>query len=115
MQMLINQILKFGVVGVLATLIDYGVLMLLSQGFGMDPVLAAGISFSFSLLFNYLPSICYWVPPRREGARRRSDFIFLFFLWLGLSLLSVSIGLGPGRVGGWPLLLAAPRWSLLVL
>lgn len=38
---LITQFMKFGVVGVIAFAIDYGVLMLLSQLLGMDPVVAA--------------------------------------------------------------------------
>ena len=42
MRKLIEQLLKFGVVGVIAFAIDYGVLMLLSQGLGWDPVLSAG-------------------------------------------------------------------------
>ena len=54
---LIEQVLKFGVVGFIAFGIDYGVLMLLSQVLGMDPVLSAAISFIVSLIFNYLASM----------------------------------------------------------
>ena len=49
---LIKQFLKFGVVGTMAFFIDYGVLMLLSQGLGWDPVVSAGISFCVSVVFN---------------------------------------------------------------
>ena len=53
MQGLLGQIAKFGVVGVVATIIDNGVLVALTQALGVDPVLAAGISFVVSLLFNF--------------------------------------------------------------
>ena len=52
MRKLIKQFLKFGVVGTMAFFIDYGVLMLLSQGLGWDPVVSAGISFCVSVVFN---------------------------------------------------------------
>ena len=41
---LIAQFLKFGVVGVLAAIIDFGVMILLHEVFGVDPVAAAAVS-----------------------------------------------------------------------
>ena len=57
MRKLIEQFLKFGVVGAIAFCIDYGVLMLLSQAFGVDPVLSAAVSFCVSVVFNYMASM----------------------------------------------------------
>ncbi len=99
MQMLINQILKFGVVGVLATLIDYGVLMLLSQGFGMDPVLAAGISFCVSLVFNYLASMRYVFTHREDMSRTREFMIFIVLSVVGFFLNEAIMWIGTRALG----------------
>ena len=84
--------------GVLAFLVDYGVLMLLSQVFGVDPVLSAGISFCVSVVFNYLASMRY-VFTHKEGMSRRREFIIFVVLsvigllinnglmWAGVELL----------------------------
>ena len=46
--------MKFGVVGVIAAVIDFGVLNLLVGVFHMHNVIAGTISFLVSLVFNYL-------------------------------------------------------------
>ena len=51
---LIAQFLKFGVVGVLAAIIDFGVMIALVEILRMSPVIASGISFVVSLVFNYV-------------------------------------------------------------
>ena len=86
MRKLIEQILKFGVVGFLAFLIDYGILMLLSQVFGIDPVIAAAISFIISLVFNYLASMRY-VFSHRDDMSSSHEFV----LFLGLSVVGLAI------------------------
>ena len=86
MQKLIQQILKFGVVGVLAYLIDYGLLMLLSQAFGVDPVIAAGISFCVSVVFNYLASMKYVFTHREDMSKRREFVIFIVLSVIGLGI-----------------------------
>ena len=83
---LITQFMKFGVVGVIAFAIDYGVLMLLSQLLGMDPVVAAAISFTVSVVFNYLASMKY-VFTHREGMSRRREFVtFVILSVIGLGI-----------------------------
>lgn len=86
MQKLIQQILKFGVLGVLAFLIDYGLLMLLSQAFGVDPVIAAGISFCVSVVFNYLASMKYVFTHREDMSKRREFVIFIVLSVIGLGI-----------------------------
>ena len=54
---LIEQLMKFGIVGVIAFVIDWGILNLLVGIFHMHNVLAATISFIISLIFNYLASM----------------------------------------------------------
>ena len=54
---LIAQFMKFGVVGVIAFVIDYGLLALLTEVFGVNYLVSATISFTVSVIFNYLASM----------------------------------------------------------
>ena len=45
--------MKFGVVGVIAFVIDYGLLALLTEAFGVNYLVSATISFTASVVFNY--------------------------------------------------------------
>ena len=57
MRGLIEQLLKFGVVGAAATIIDFAVMIALTELAGLDPVISAGVSFTVSVVFNYLASM----------------------------------------------------------
>ncbi len=96
---LIQQFLKFGVVGVIAFIIDYGVLMLLSQVFGMDPVLAAGISFCVSVIFNYLASMRYVFTHREDLSRGREFVIFIVLSAIGLVINELCMAVGVALLG----------------
>ncbi|MCT6901270.1 MAG: GtrA family protein, partial [Bifidobacterium sp.] len=52
MRRLIGQLLKFGIVGIIAFLIDIGIMNLLIMGPHLNNVLAGAISFLISLVFN---------------------------------------------------------------
>ena len=60
MKKLFNQILKFGVVGVLAFIIDYSLLYILTEFCGIYYLYSSIVSFIISLIFNYIASI-KWV------------------------------------------------------
>ena len=59
MQKLLAQIMKFGVVGVIATVIDFGIMNLLHYGLGLNILIANTSGFIISLIFNYLASMKY--------------------------------------------------------
>ena len=85
---LIKQILKFGVVGGLAFLIDFIVysivLSMLDWEYGY---LVAGFAgFTISLIFNYLASMAF-VFERKENADRKKEFV----VFLLLSLVGMGI------------------------
>ncbi|MDR1713121.1 MAG: GtrA family protein [Coriobacteriales bacterium] len=101
MQKLLAQIAKFGVVGVIAFLIDYGLLLLLTEVCGLNYLLSATIAFSVAVVFNYLASMRY-VFKHKEGFDRRREFVLFVVLsliglglndlcmWLGVELLSLD-------------------------
>ena len=76
---LIAQLMKFGVVGVIAFIIDYGLLALLTEVFGVNYLVSATISFTASVIFNYLASMRY-VFTHKEGMSRRREFIIFVTL-----------------------------------
>ena len=99
MKGLIEQFLKFGVVGVIAFLIDYGVLMLLSQVIGMDPVISASISFVVSGVFNSAASMHYVFTRRDDISRRREFTIFVILSAIGLVINEIIMVIGVNVLG----------------
>lgn len=99
MRSLIEQFMKFGVVGIVAFFIDYGVLMLLSQGFGVDAVLSAGISFCVSVVFNYVASMRFVFTHRDDLSRSREFFIFIILSVIGLVINELIMLAGVAALG----------------
>ncbi|WP_321972040.1 GtrA family protein [Paratractidigestivibacter sp.] len=99
MRKLIEQFLKFGVVGVIAFCIDYGVLMLLSQVFGVDPVLSAAVSFCVSVVFNYIASMKYVFQRRDDMSRQREFIIFIALSVVGLVINELIMLAGTAALG----------------
>ncbi len=89
---LIRQILRFGVVGGLAFLIDYGIFTILSQFLHVHYLVASIISFSISVIFNYILSI-KWVfdVTKKQDAKDFALFIILSVIGLGINSLIMYI------------------------
>ena len=86
MKKLLNQILKFGVVGGLAFIIDYGILMFLTEVFHINYLISTTISFIVSVIFNYIMSI-FWVFDVDENKNRTTVFsVFIILSVIGLLL-----------------------------
>ena len=109
MQRLLAQIAKFSVVGAIATVIDYGVLMLLSQVCGVDPVLSAGISFVVSVIFNYLASMRFVFTHRDDLSRGRELTIFVILSVVGLAINELLMWLGVCVLGTSALAVTATK------
>lgn len=89
MKKLIAQFMKFGVVGAIAFVIDFGLLALLTSGFGVNYLVSATISFTVSVIFNYFASMRY-VFRHREGMSRRREFV----IFVVLSVIGLGINNG---------------------
>ena len=80
------QFAKFGIVGVIAFCIDYGLFLLMTYVFGVNYLVASAISFSISTVFNFAASMRY-VFAGKEGQTRTQQFVIFFVLSLmGLGL-----------------------------
>lgn len=91
MKKLIDQILKFGVVGFIAFFIDFGIFKLLSSVFGVYYLVANFFGFTISLIFNYVASMTF-VFERKENADKKTEFvIFTVLSVIGLLLNELII------------------------
>lgn len=115
MRNLIEQFMKFGVVGIVAFLIDYGVLMLLSQGFGVDAVLSAGISFCVSVVFNYVASMRFVFTHRDDLSRSREFFIFIILSVIGLVINELIMLAGVVALGDSALMVTITKLVATVI
>lgn len=90
---LIQQILKFGVVGGLAFLIDYCLLFILTEFVGFHYLISSIISFIVSLIFNYILSI-KWVfdVTKKQTYKEVAIFVVLSIIGLGINQLVMYIG-----------------------
>lgn len=81
---LFEQVVKFGIVGIIAFFIDWGILNLLVIFLHMNATVAATISFLISLCFNYIASMKYVFVHRDDMARWMEMLIFLLSSAIGL-------------------------------
>ena len=99
MKKLLAQIMKFGIVGVIAFVIDYGLMIVLTELFGVNYLLSTTISFIVSVIFNYLASMRF-VFAHKEGLSRRREFIiFVALSVVGLGLNDLLRWVGPSLLG----------------
>ncbi len=89
---LVKQILRFTVVGGFAFLIDYGILYILTEFIGIHYLVSSIISFTISVIFNYIMSI-KWVfnVTKKQGIGDFIKFIILSVIGLGINELIMYI------------------------
>lgn len=90
---LTKQILRFGVVGGTAFLIDYGLLYALTEFVGINYLISAAISFSVSVIWNYILSIKWVFTPKDDVSKARQFLIFIVLSIVGLLINEVLMWL----------------------
>ena len=83
------QLIKFGIVGVIATLIDLAVLMLLKEFMHVDVLAASAVAFSVSVIANYILSMLFVFKSR--GNSKVKEFLVFVVLSIGGLLLNQFI------------------------
>ena len=77
---------KFGAVGFLCFFIDYGIMLLLTELAGVNYLISCCISFSVSVIVNYLLSM-HFVFAAKANMKKRTQFvIFVILSVIGLGL-----------------------------
>jgi len=90
MTKLLAQIVKFGLVGVVATVLDFLVLFALADFIGLHYLTAAALAFVAATLFNYAASMRYVFTSRFGAAEKHHElllFVTLSVVGLGLNQL----------------------------
>lgn len=81
MKNILLQLIKFGIVGVIAALVDVGVLVLLKELFRLDVLISSAISFSASVIVNYILSMAFVFKSREQN--KIKEFIIFVCLSIG--------------------------------
>ena len=93
MKKLIAQFMKFGVVGVIAFIIDFGVMVFLTEVFAVPYLISTTIAFTVSVIFNYVASMRYVFVRKDDMSRRREFIVFVLLSVIGLVLNDVFMWL----------------------
>ena len=96
---MILQIIKFGIVGIIATMVDVGVLVVLKELLHVDVLVSSEISFCVSVAANYILSMTFvFKSKNQDKIREIIVFVLLsvgglclnqLILWIGVKLASV--------------------------
>ena len=90
---MILQIIKFGIVGVIATFVDVGVLVVLKELLHMDVLVSSALSFCASVAVNYILSMTF-VFKSKNGDKVREFIIFVLLSVGGLCLNQLILWVG---------------------
>ena len=86
MKKLIIQFMKFGVVGGIATVVDYGIMVLLTETTDLGYFLSSAISFTLSVVVNYILSMRFVFKGKDELNKFQEMAIFVALSIVGLAL-----------------------------
>lgn len=100
MTKLIEQFAKFGIVGVICTIIDYGIMVFLVEVLSIPYLYSCAISFSIAVVVNYLLSMKYVFSSRKDLSKEKEFVIFValsiaglflteLFMWIMVDKLSI--------------------------
>ena len=93
------QMVRFGMVGAVATVVDFSILHVLANVMGMEPKSAAAIAFAFGLTVSYVLSI-RWVFSSRTIENATLEFAaFAAIGVVGLTLTEIIIHYGIEEFG----------------
>lgn len=96
---LFYQLMKYGVVGGIAFIVDYGSLYLLTEFAGVHYMLSAAIAFILGLICNYILSTS-WVFGESKISNKMAEFIgFAVIGVLGLLLNELIIYVSTDLIG----------------
>lgn len=84
------RFLKFCVVGVIGTAIDFGIFNLLHNVLGWHPILSNTLSVSAAIVNNYLWNL-YWVYPETRGHQGSKKFVQ--FIIVSVSAWALNTGI----------------------
>lgn len=86
MKKLLEQIMRFGIVGVIAFVIDYAVLLLLTEVVGIHYLVSSAVAFLVSVIFNYILSVAFVFETDKSRSRGAQFTLFALMSAGGLGI-----------------------------
>lgn len=86
MKKLINQIFRFGIVGIISFGIDYSIFWLLNDKLGIYYLISNACSFSISVIINYLLNLKYVFHSSEEANKINEFIIYIILNIIGLGI-----------------------------
>ena len=96
---MILQLIRFAIVGVIAAIVDVGVLVTLKEVLQVDVLLSSAVSFCVSVIVNYLLSMAFVFKSKRQSKLKEFIIFVLlsvgglclnqFILWIGVRFTSM--------------------------
>jgi putative flippase GtrA len=90
---MLPEMIKFGIVGGLGTVVDLGGAALLQGKYHVEPLAAKAVSVSLAMVLTYLGSRFWTFKERENQSVRREAVLFLVLNVLGLLIAEAVIGL----------------------
>lgn len=90
---MILQIIKFGIVGIIATFVDVGVLVALKEFLHIDVLVSSAIAFCVSVAVNYILSMTFVFKSKNQD-KIREIVVFVLLSVGGLCLNQLILWIG---------------------
>lgn len=91
---LFKQIFRFGIVGGIAFLIDYAILIICKEFIGLSVLLSAAIAFTISVIVNYILSVTWVFDVDKDKSAKKNFVIFIVLSVVGLGITELIMYLG---------------------
>lgn len=95
---LLKQLFGFGIVGIICFIIDYGLMIILTEVVGLTYLVSCALSFIISTIVNYILSMRY-VFESKENVNKTVEFIlFVIMSTIGLGLTELLMFLAVDKL-----------------
>ncbi|NCB91599.1 MAG: GtrA family protein [Clostridia bacterium] len=99
MKRLFQQIIRFGMVGFLCFFIDYGLMLALTELMGINYLISSAISFTVSVVVNYLLSMKFVFDAKERDSRVKEFVVFVFLSLIGLGINQLVMWVCVEKIG----------------
>ena len=94
MNKLLKQILRFTIVGGIATVIDFVCLYIFKEFLNLNIILSNTLSFTISVIYNYIASIKWVFDVNKKNNQKKNFVLFIIFSVIGLLLTELIMYVG---------------------
>lgn len=98
---LFKQLFRFGICGVIAFIIDYSLLYVLTEFAGINYLISSAISFTVSVVVNYIISIKWVFDVAGERSQSKDLVVFIILSLIGLGINQVVMWVSVEKFALW--------------